>query len=384
MRAPRWGFVVLGLVLVALIGWIVLGRKPKTEHKPAPPSVNVAKAITQDTPVTLQALGSALAWQGVTVRTQVNGKLLKVAFREGTSVKAGDLLAEIDPAPYKAALLQAQGTLKKDQALLEEARLDLKRYQTLASQDSLPRQTLDQQTALVKQDEGVVMTDQGLVDAAAVNLRWCRITSPVTGRVGVRLVDPGSIVSTTDTTGLVIVNEITPIAVTFTVPQGDFQRLADLSQGFTKPLKTVALSQETGETLGEGEVSIADNKVDPATGTVALKARFENAGHKLWPGQFVNVKLTLQTLQNAVVVPSSAVNQGAKGAYVYVVTADGKASMRPVVTAGVEGQQAIIKSGIKAGDTVIYDGQLSVKPNGPVSVHGQGGSKGGSQTGAAS
>ncbi len=377
MKAPRWGFVLLGLVLVGLIAWIVFaGHKPKEQKKVAPTSVSVAQATVEDVPLSIGALGSALPWQGVTIHTQANGKLLKVAFHEGSYVKAGDLLAEVDPAPYKAVLLQAQGALKRDQALLEEARLDLKRYQTLSAQDSIPRQQLDQQAALVKQDEGVVLADQGTVAAAEVNLRYCRITSPVTGRVGVRLVDAGNIVSTTDTTGIVIVNQITPIAVIFTVPQGDFQRLSDVSNGFSHPLLTTALSQETGAELGTGELSIADNKVDPSTGTVQLKARFPNDGHTLWPGQFVNVRLTLQTLSQATVIPAAAVNQGPKGPFAYVVGPDMKASMRPLVIAATQDQVAVVKSGIKPGETVVTDGQLSLKPGAAVSVHGGGQGKG--------
>jgi len=371
VKAPRWGFGLLGLLLVGLIAWILFaGHKPKEQKKPAPASVSAAQATVQDVPLSIAALGSALPWQGVTVHSQANGKLLRVAFHEGSYVKAGDLLAEIDPAPYRAVLLQAQGALKRDEALLDEARVDLKRYQTLEAQDSLPRQQLDQQAALVKQDEGLVLIDQGTVAAAEVNLRYCKITSPVSGRVGVRLVDPGNIVSTSDTTGIVIVNQITPIAVTFSVPEGDFQRLSDVSNGFSRPLLTTALSQETGAELGTGELRIADNKVDPATGTVELKARFPNESHKLWPGQFVNVRLTLQTLAQATVIPAAAVNQGPKGAFAYVVGPDNKATIRPLVIAATQDALVIVKSGIKPGETVVTDGQLSLKPGATVSIHG--------------
>lgn len=373
VRAPRWGFMLLGLALMVLVAWIVVaGQKPKGQKKVLSVPVTVAEATAEDTPLTLGALGSVLAWQGVTIHTQVNGKLLSAPFKEGSFVKAGDLLAEIDPAPYQAVLLQAQGALKRDQALLEEARLDLKRYQVLAAQDSIARQQVDQQAALVKQDEGVVLADRGTLDAAAVNLRYCRITSPVAGRVGVRLVDPGNIVSTTDTTGILIVNQISPIAVTFNVPQGDFQRLSDVSKGFTQPLVTTALSQETGAKLGEGELSIADNKVDPSTGTVEMKARFPNADHKLWPGLFVNVRLTLQTVPHATVIPAAAVNQGPSGPYAYVVGPGNKVAMQPLVVAAVQDPVAVIKSGIKAGDVVVTDGQLSLKPGALVSIHGGG------------
>jgi multidrug efflux system membrane fusion protein len=368
-RRFRWGFVVLGVILVGLIAWAVFGqhKKAKPTHVSATP-VTTAKATVRDVPMALTELGSAIPWQGVTIRTQVNGKLLRVAFQEGSYVKAGDLLAEIDSSPYRATLMQAQGALKRDEALLEDARLDLKRYQTLVAQDSLARQQLDTQAALVKQDEGLVLIDKGQVAAAQVNVNWCRIVSPVTGRVGVRLVDPGNIVSTSDTAGLAIVNQITPIAVTFTVPEGDLQRVAEVSHGFTQALQVQAASQENGANLGEGEVSITDNRVDPATGMVLMKARFPNEARKLWPSQFVNVRLTLQTLSHAVVIPANAVNQGPNGAFAYVVGADHKAQLRPIKVAATQDAQAVISSGLKEGEVVVTDGQLTLKPGATVST----------------
>jgi multidrug efflux system membrane fusion protein len=280
----------------------------------------------------------------------------------------GQLLAQIDPAPFRAVLTQAQGALRRDQALLANARLDLVRDRTLAAQDSIARQQLDTQAALVRQDEGTVLIDQGAVAAAQVNFRWTRITSPIAGRAGVRLVDPGNLVSAGDVTGIVIVNQIEPIAVTFTVPQGDFQRLSDLSDRFRKPMAAEALSQETGASLGSGVLSIADNRVDPATGTVQLKARFANAGDRLWPGQLVNVQLILQTLPRAITIPAAAVNQGPNGAYAYVVGANRRASVRPIKVAWTQGATAVIESGVKAGETVVTDGQMGLKAGSPVRV----------------
>jgi multidrug efflux system membrane fusion protein len=361
--------VILGALLVLLILWAIFGQ-----HKAAKPAkiptvpVTVAKAAVRDVPLTIIALGAAQAWQGVTIRTQVNGKLVKVAFHEGSYVAKGALLAEIDPAPYRAVLLQAQGALKRDQALLAAARVDLKRYQTLVAQDSIAKQQVDTQAALVKQDEGTVLIDQGTVAAAQVNVNYCKIRSPVAGRVGVRLVDPGNIVSTSDTTGIVTVNQIMPIAVTFTVPQGDFQRLSDVSGNFTRPMATEALSQETGAPLSAGELSIADNHVDQTTGTVALKARFGNADKRLWPGQFVNVSLTLQTLAHATVIPAAAVNQGPKGAFAYVVGADKTVTARPLTVAATQDAIAVIKAGLQPGETVVTDGQMSLKPGSTVAI----------------
>ncbi len=368
-RRLRWGFVILGALLVLLILWAIFGQ-----HKAAKPAkiptvpVTVAKATVRDVPLTITALGAAQAWQAVTIRTQVNGKLVKVAFHEGSYVAKGALLAEIDPAPYRAVLLQAQGALKRDQALLAAARVDLKRYQTLVAQDSIAKQQVDTQAALVKQDEGTVLIDQGTVAAAQVNVNYCKIRSPVAGRVGVRLVDPGNIVSTSDTTGIVTVNQIMPIAVTFTVPQGDFQRLSDVSGNFTRPMATEALSQETGAPLSAGELSIADNHVDQTTGTVALKARFGNADKRLWPGQFVNVSLTLQTLAHATVIPAAAVNQGPKGAFAYVVGADKTVTARPLTVAATQDAIAVIKAGLQPGETVVTDGQMSLKPGSTVAI----------------
>ena len=362
VRRRRWGFAVLGLVLVGLLIWAFIASHPKPKPAKAPSvAVTTAKVTQQDVPVTVSALGAAQGWRSVLISAQVTGQLTYVA-PEGADVAEGALLATINSAPFVAALTQAQGALKRDQALLEEARIDLKRFQTLVSQDSIARQQLDTQTALVKQDEGLVKIDEGAVAAAQVNVGYCRIVSPVAGRVGVRLIDPGNIVSTSTTTGIVSVNQITPIAVTFTVPQGDFQRLSDVSNAFTRPLTTQALSQETGDDLGSGELSIADNHVDASTGTVQLKARFPNAAKKLWPGQFVNVRLTLQVAQHATVIPTTAVNQGPKGSFAYVVGPDGKAQMRPIVVQATQDATAIISSGLKLGETVVTDGQLTLKP----------------------
>jgi multidrug efflux system membrane fusion protein len=373
----RWGFLVVGLILVGMIAWLVYGNKKTARPNVAPTvAVTTTKASMRDFPVVVTALGAAQAWQAVTIRAQVNGRLLNVAVAEGAEVKKGQLLAEIDPAPYKAALMQAQGAERRDAAALEQARIDLKRYQTLASQDSIAKAQVDTQAALVKQLEGTVMVDKGSVAAAQVNVNYTRILSPVTGRVGVRLVDAGNLVSTSDTGGIVTVNEVTPIAVTFTVPQGDFQRLANLSGGFSRPLATQALSQETNQPLGVGQLAVADNNVDPATGTVKMKAKFANGDRKLWPGQFVNVRLIVQTLQHAVTVPAAAVNQGPNGPFVFVVNkvgADDRARMQPVKVVTTQDFTAVIQDGIKAGDTVVTDGQLSLRPNSKVRMRSEGG-----------
>lgn len=357
-------------------------------YSPSPPPakvhavpVTVARAAVEDVPVAITALGAAQAWTSVTILAQVSGKLQSVNFAEGSDVKVGQVLAQIDPAPYRAALLQAEGALQRDRALLANARIDLARYKALVEQNAVSKQVYDTQAALVKQDQGTVLIDQGQVDAANVNLGWTRITSPITGRVGVRLVDPGNLVSASGSvsntpstaaptnsaaasgsnSGIVIVNQIEPIAVTFTVPEGDFQRLANLSDGFRKPMATKAFSQESGTLLDSGELNISDNRVDPTSGTVELKARFPNAKRSLWPGQFVNVQLTLQILPHATTVPVAAVNVGPNGPFLYVVGRDKTVSMRPVVVAWTQGSTVAVRSGVKPGETVVTDGQMILK-----------------------
>ena len=379
-RRFRWGFVALGVVLIALLAWLALGNKPAKSKGVPPVAVTVAPVTVQDIDTSISALGAAQAWQGVLINPQVNGRLTYVA-REGDDVAKGALLVEIDCGPYKAALTQTQGTLRRDQAILAGAQRDLARFQQLIAQNSIARQTAEDQEATVKQDQGTVVADQGAVQAAQVNVNYCRITSPVAGRVGVRLVDPGNIVTTGLATGIVSVNQIQPIAVLFTIPQGDFQRLSTLSGGFSRPLAAEALSQETGADLGSGELIVADNHVDQTTGTVQLKARFANDARLLWPGQFVNVKLTLQTLRGAITVPSAAVNQGQNGAYVYVVGPGDKAVNLPVNVQATEGSTSVIQSGLKAGQLVVTDGQMGLKPGSVVTFGKRGGTGGGPQAG---
>ncbi len=383
-RGSRWIFWVLGALAFAMAAWAIFHKPPAKPAGPHAVPVTAAKASLQDIDLSVTALGAAQAWRGDTILSQVSGKLLSVDFTEGAMVKAGQVLAEVDPAPYRAALMQAEGALKRDQALLAEARVDLARYQNLEKQDSIAKQQVDTQVALVRQDEGTVLIDQGAVAAAKVNLGWCRIVSPIGGRAGVRLVDPGNLVSASGSvsntvstasatnsssatassggSGIVVINQIEPIAVTFTLPEADFQRALDLSDHFKKPLAVKAASQETGQVLDTGVVTVADNRVDPATGTVELKARFENAGQRLWPGQFVNVELTLQTLKQVVTIPIGAANHGPKGTFAYVVGPDNKAVVRPITVGGTQGATVVVQSGLKAGEVVVTDGQMVLKP----------------------
>ena len=402
MTPRRRLHLILGALVVVAIGlvaWVVLHHKPAKTAAPHAIPVTVARASTQDLPLTLTTLGAAQAWTSDTILAQVSGKLIRVNFVEGADVKAGQLLAQIDPAPFEAALTQAEGTLRRDRALLAGARRDLTRFQHLLAGNAIARQTAEDQASTVAQDEGTVQIDQGQVAAARINLAYCRILSPISGRAGVRLVDPGNLVSASGSaagasnssassasssasggaggsssgannggSGIVVINQIQPIAVTFTAPQGQFQRLQDLSNSFSRQLSVQAYSQETGKLLDSGQLIAADNRVDTSTGTVLLKARFANPGRKLWPGQFVNVKLTLQTLQNATLIPSAAVNRGPNGQFAFVVGADGHVVSRPLALVTTEGTTAIVRSGVRPGELVVTDGQMTLKKGSLVRV----------------
>ncbi|HEY4214694.1 MAG TPA: efflux RND transporter periplasmic adaptor subunit [Steroidobacteraceae bacterium] len=362
------GLVAVAAGALALFGWVLL-RNAQSSKPSVPPAtaIAVAKVERRDVPVSINALAQAQGWQTVVVRAQVNGTLLRVPVREGSDVAKGDLIAEVDPAPFRAALIQAQGALGRDQAQLDVAKLRLARYRELGEEDSIAGLDVETQAALVRQLEGTVMLDQGAVDAAHVNLNYTRILAPVPGRVGVRLVDAGNVVSTTDTAGIVTINQISPIAVTFTLPQGEFQRLSQVSDGFRKSLVTEAYSQESGQLLDTGELVVVDNRVDPNTATVQLKARFANSEHRLWPGQLLNVKLTLQTIHGVLALPTIAVNHGPRGAFAYVVK-DDIAVVQPLEVDIRQDDITVVKSGVAAGDTVVVEGQGSLRAGSKVAV----------------
>ena len=361
--------VGVGACAVALFGWALIHKKSAPQTQQPVTAIAVAKVQKRDVLVSINALGQAQGWQSVVVRPQVNGKLLRVPVREGAEVTANSLVAEIDPAPFRAALMQAQGAVARDQAQLKLAELKLTMYRQLATQDSIASLDVETQAALVSQLEGNVMLDEGALAAAQVNLDYTRILAPVAGRIGVRLVDAGNLVSTTDTGGIVTINQISPIAVTFSLPQGQFQRLAQFSNGFHKPLVTQAFSQESGQLLDSGELVVIDNRVDPATATVQLKARFANTQRRLWPGQLLNVKLMLETMHDAVVLPSIAVNQGPNGPFTYVVEGNAVV-LRPLEFDVQQDELTVVKSGVKPGDTVVVEGQASLRPGARVAVRG--------------
>jgi multidrug efflux system membrane fusion protein len=369
LRGHHWGLLAAAAGAGGLIYWLAAGHRTTLAPEP-PAAVAVATALVTrgDVPVAITELGAAQSWQAVTIRAQVSGRLQQVAVQEGSDVRAGDLIALIDPAPYQAVLLQAQGTLRRDQAQLAIAKLDLDRYGQLTAENLISRQQIDAQRALVEELSGTVLSDQGAVDAAQVNLGYCRISSPVTGRVGVRLLDAGNLVSAIDTGGIITINQLVPIAVTFSVPQADFQQLSQASDAFRHPLGVQATSQDSDALIATGVLVVADNHVDAASGTVALKARFDNTERRLWPGQFVNVSVTLRVLPGAITMPVAAVNRGPGPSFAYVIGADHTAQMRPIAVESVQGRIAIIRSGVQPGERVVVDGQMSLRPGMPVIV----------------
>lgn len=328
------------------------GRGPAGER--AIP-VTVAAVGRADVPVVLNALGTVTSLRTVTVRSRVDGQLLRVNFREGQMVKAGDLLAEIDPRPFQVQLEQAQGQLARDRALLENARLDLERYRTLVAQEAASAQQLDTQQALVRQYEGAVKSDQGQVDNARLQLTYARITAPFSGRLGLRLVDPGNLVRAGDANGLVTITQVQPIGVTFSLPEKDLAPvLARYREG--KPMTVQALDRDQRAVLATGRLTTLDNQIDIATGTLKMKAEFANADGALFPNQFVNARLRIDVLADATVVPNAAIQRGAPGTYVYVVQPGNSVALRRIETGPVDGEHTVVKQGVEPGQRVVIDG----------------------------
>ncbi|MES2512338.1 MAG: efflux RND transporter periplasmic adaptor subunit [Pseudomonadota bacterium] len=330
-------------------------------------TVGVATAEKASIPVFLDALGTVTPQATVRVRPQVSGVLERVLFTEGQMVKKGDLLAVIDPRQFEMALMQASGQRQRDEAQLDSARVTLQRYQTLLQQDSIARQEVDTQAALVKQLEGTVVVDKASEGTARLNLSYTRVVAPVAGRVGLRAVDVGNVVSSSDANGVVLITQVSPIDVVFAIPQ---DKVGDLQQAGAQAIKATALDRTRVATLDTGVFASLDNQVDTTTGTVKAKARFANSKSTLFPSQFVNVQLLVKTIENAVVVPVTALRQGSSGDYVYVLNADRTVTLRPVTRGQSTVDKIVVATGLQAGERVITEGADRLKDGARVSLAG--------------
>ena len=368
-RRRRWPWVVLVLAL-ALAGFVVIRHSGGAKHAAAAPTtVGVAKATSGPMPETLNELGTVTPLATVTVLPQLSGYLTEVAFTEGETVTAGQFLAQIDPRPYQIQLEQDRAQLAKDEAALAQARSDLARFETLARQDSISAQQVADQQFLVAQDQAATQVDQSNIDTALLNLAYCHITAPVAGRVGLRLVDPGNYVTSGSSTGIAVITTISPATVIFSVPQNALSAvLTRLGAGAQLP--ATAYSSDDSTALETGVLTAVDNQVDTSTGMVKLRATFENADGKLFPNEFVNVHLLVDTLRNATLVPAPAVQTGTPGAYVYLVNADDTVSVRKVTVGPGDGTNTVITAGLQPGDTVVTDGVDRLSDGADITVAG--------------
>lgn len=377
---------VLGLVIVLAVAalsfagivWLVHYRQTQHAaapgmrlHSDAPVSIIPATVVRKDVPIYLDGLGTVQAYNTVTVNSRVDGQLIKIAFNEGQDVHKGDLLAQIDPLPYKAALEQAIAKKKQDEAQLANARLDLKRDADLVKDKIVTDQAMATQQALVDGLEASVAADQAGVDSAQVQLDYATITSPLDGRCGIRLMDQGNIIHASDTNGLVVITQLRPIFVVFTLPEQYATALArNLAKG---PLAVLALDRDNKTILGRGTVVVIDNEIDTATGTIRLKAGFPNDDLSLWPGQFANVRVLMETRKNGLVVPASVVQRGPDNEFAFVINDDSTVKIQPVKVAQIEDGLALIDNGLTEGQRVVADGQYKLQPGAKVKSDKAGG-----------
>lgn len=358
----------LAVLVLAAVAWFAVGplKRMAAPRGAAPPvpavSVTSAQVKRENVPIGVAGVGTVQAMATVTVKPRVDGQLDRVGFVEGEDVKAGQLLAQIDPRTFQAQLQQAMAQKSRDEAQLANARLDLQRYEGLIKENATTQQTLDTQRAQVAQLAAAVKTDEALVNVARVQLDYTTITAPLSGRVGARLVDPGNIVHAADANGLVVIRQIDPIDVVFTLPDGEFQRINRAMQASGTPLAVEASERASGQLLGQGKLILLNNTIDTTSGTIQLKGRFPNPSHTLWPGQYVNARLVLGERDQALTIPAAAVQRGQTGTYVYVVQADHTVASRAIEVAETQDAKAVVAKGLAADERVVVDGQYKLKP----------------------
>jgi len=370
-RRPRGAMIVAGIVLlliVAVYGSADAPRRPAATTAGTSQAIRVETAVAtrRDVPIFLEGLGTVQAFYTVTITPRVDGELLSLGFAEGQMVKPGDVLAQIDPRPYQATLDQALATKGKDTALLANAKRDLARYESLAPEELTSEQTLETQRSLVVQLEAQLVGDQAAIDNARTQLGYTTIRSPIFGRTGIRLTDPGNIVHAASSTGIVVVTQVQPISVIFTLPADSL--FAVRKAMASAPLEVTAISRDGKNLLGSGTVGLIDNEIDQATGTMRLKARFPNKDNGLWPGDFVNARVLVQTEHDALTIPSAAVQRGPEGVYAFVVTSDAKVEKRPLHIVEESGGVAIVEKGLQDGERVTTNNAYRLQPGSRVLV----------------
>jgi multidrug efflux system membrane fusion protein len=371
MSKKLW--IVIGAAVLVIAGIYYLSHRAAWRAAAArgagPPSVIVVagKVRQQDTPIYLNGIGTVFAFNTVTVRSQIDGTLQSVAFNEGQDVKAGDLLAQIDPRIQQAALDQAKAKQATDNAQLSNAAKDLQRYDELSSKGLIDQQTYNTQQALVAQLHATVHADEAGVESAQVQFDYTHITAPISGRTGLRQIDQGNVIHTSDANGLVVIAQLQPISVVFTLPQQNWPEIQRLTAAGEK-LPVIAYDRDSQKPLDAGELAVVDNQIDATTGTIKLKATFTNEKLALWPGQFVNVRLLIETRPAGIVVPASVVQRGPQGPFAFVIQADDTVEVRPVTVAQIEAGLALIDTGLKPGESVVVDGQYKLQAGSHVTV----------------
>jgi membrane fusion protein, multidrug efflux system len=365
--------VAAGLLIVVMIAGAIVVLHPFERAEPAaastpPPAVPIVAGTVamHDVPIYLRGVGTVIAYNTVVVRSQIQGQIVSINFTQGQTVHTGDLLAQIDPRPYQAQLDQVTATRDRDQAQLANAQANLKRYSTLGNQGWATPQLVETQQAQVRQLQAAIKADEALIEAAQTQLSYTRLTSPIDGVTGIRQIDIGNIIHPTDPNGLVVVTQLQPISVIFTLPETELAQIqVQLAKG---PLTVEAYNQDNTIKLDEGKLDFIDNEILQTTGSVRFRADFPNPAHRLWPGELINVLLLIDTRHNGLTVSAPAVQQGPQGAYVYVIGSDSKVEARPVKVAEVSGGQALIDSGLTANEKVVIDGQYKLQPGARVTI----------------